>query len=169
MRLLEAKETKFSVWIKSSLRLSWISYIGRIHKTLSIIRELNGNNILWFSSRLDKKKRRIGNYQIYPENWNSELAAFEHGFGSSNTDKLVWNFVSMLYTPSTCCYTVGMKIGLEESQFWVEFVSFSTVVLDLSSFGRKLIWLIKWSPNEPKISQQLEDSWVHILAKFHAY
>jgi len=36
MRLLEAKETKFSVWIKSSLRLSWISYIGRIHKTIGI-------------------------------------------------------------------------------------------------------------------------------------
>jgi hypothetical protein len=36
MWLLEAKETKFSVWIKSSLRLSWISYIGRIYKTTSI-------------------------------------------------------------------------------------------------------------------------------------
>jgi hypothetical protein len=36
MRLQEAKETKFSMWIKSSLRLSWISYIGRIHKTTGI-------------------------------------------------------------------------------------------------------------------------------------
>jgi hypothetical protein len=36
MRLQEAKETKFLVWIKSSLRLSWISYIGRIHKTTGI-------------------------------------------------------------------------------------------------------------------------------------
>ena len=58
------------------------------------IRELNGNNILWvfstkFTSRLDKTKRRIENYQICPENWNSELAAFKHGFGSSNTDELV--------------------------------------------------------------------------------
>ena len=57
------------------------------------IRELNENNILWvfstkFTSRLDKKKKRIGNYQICPENWNSELAAFKHGFGSPNTDEL---------------------------------------------------------------------------------
>ena len=82
-----------------------------------LIRGLNRNNILWvlstkFTSRLDKKKSRIGNYQICLENWNYELAALKHGFGSSNTDKLAWNFVSMLYTPSTCYYTVGMKIGL---------------------------------------------------------
>jgi hypothetical protein len=37
---------------------------------------------------LDKKKRRIGNYQICPENWKSEMAAFKHGFGSLNTDEL---------------------------------------------------------------------------------
>ena len=41
--------------------------------------------------------------------------------------------------------------------------------LDSSSCDRKLIWLIKWSPNELKFSQQLEDSWVHISAKFHTY
>jgi hypothetical protein len=37
---------------------------------------------------MDKKKRRIGNYQICPKNWKSEMAAFKHGFGSSNTDEL---------------------------------------------------------------------------------
>jgi hypothetical protein len=36
---------------------------------------------------LDKKKRRIENYQICPENYNSELVVFKHGFGSSNTDE----------------------------------------------------------------------------------
>jgi hypothetical protein len=36
MWLLEAKETKFSVWIKSSLRLSWIIYAGRIHMNTSV-------------------------------------------------------------------------------------------------------------------------------------
>jgi hypothetical protein len=41
-----------------------------------------------FTSRVDKKKRRIGNYQICPENWKSEMAAFKHGFRSPNTDEL---------------------------------------------------------------------------------
>ena len=31
---------------------------------------------------------RIVKYQICLENWNFELAAFKHGFGSSNTDEL---------------------------------------------------------------------------------
>ena len=67
--------------------------------------------------RLDRKRRRIIDHQIYPENCKSELTAFKHGFGDSNTDKLTSNFVRMLYTSSTCCCTIGMKIGFEENQF----------------------------------------------------
>ena len=60
-------------WIKSNLRLSWISYIGRIHKTTTINKRTDGNKILRvfstkFTLRLDKKKRRIRNYQICLEN-----------------------------------------------------------------------------------------------------
>jgi len=61
------------------------------------------------------------NYQICHEDWKFELDAFKHRFGSSNTDQLTYNFVTMLYTYSTCCCTIGMKIGLEEYQFSVKF------------------------------------------------
>jgi len=75
------------------------------------------------------------------------------------------------------CYTHLLLVAAQFSWRLIEkniscelsSISFSTVVSDLSSFGRKLIWLTKWSPNELKFSQQLEDSLVHISVKFHAY
>ena len=75
------------------------------------------------------------------------------------------------------CYThivlvvvqLAWRLVLKKVSFELNSISFSTAVSDLSSFGRKLIWLAKWSPNELKFLHKLKNSYIHISTKFHAY
>ena len=68
--------------------------------------------------RDEEKNCEISNISKKLKYWVGCLQAWN---GSSNTDELVWNFVSMIYTYIICSWTIIMKIGLEEHQFWVEF------------------------------------------------
>ena len=38
--------------------------------------------------KIGQEEEKNWDYQIYQKNWNSELAAFTHGFGCPNTNEL---------------------------------------------------------------------------------
>jgi len=58
---------------------------------------------------------------------------------------------------------------LKKISFELVSVSFNSAVLDLSSSGRKLFSLTKWSSNELNFLEKLDDSYMKISTKFRAY